>query len=71
MCTAADMPITVIDEPFDGLDQQGVDALTDELLRWRSTKAVILVSHSLPSRLNVDRDVVLTAYQAHHEINPH
>lgn len=61
MCTAAEMPIVIIDEPFNGLDQDGIDALTDELILWQASKIVIVISHSTPARLEFDRSIVFTS----------
>ncbi|UVJ40132.1 ATP-binding cassette domain-containing protein [Arthrobacter sp. CJ23] len=54
MCTVADTPIIAIDEPFNGMDSQGTDALISELHEWASRKIVVLVSHTVPEQLAVD-----------------
>src|SRR4029453_1660750 len=58
MCTAADTPIVAMDEPFNGMDTQGIAALVDELNEWSRSKVVVLISHTLPAGVHVDHSFV-------------
>lgn len=60
MCTAANTPIVAIDEPFNGMDAQGVDALKAELSEWAQERIVILVSHSVPEGLPISHSFLFT-----------
>lgn len=58
MCTVGDTPIVAIDEPFNGMDSQGAEALISELQEWARHKIVVLVSHTLPDGLAVDHSFI-------------
>lgn len=58
MCTVADTPVVAIDEPFNGMDVQGVEALVDELGNWAQHKVVVLISHTVPEELTVRHSFV-------------
>lgn len=53
MCTVADTPVVAIDEPFNGMDVQGINALVSELEEWAQRKIVVLVSHTVPEQLGI------------------
>ncbi len=59
MCTLADTPVMVLDEPFNGMDQQGIDTLVKELRDWAAARIVVLISHAVPEQLNVDHSFTL------------
>ncbi|WP_186313652.1 ATP-binding cassette domain-containing protein [Paenarthrobacter nicotinovorans] len=59
MCTIADTPVTVLDEPFNALDQHGIDILAAELRDWATTRIVMLISHVLPAKLAVRHSFLL------------
>lgn len=58
MCTVADTPVVAIDEPFNGMDVQGIEALVGELSEWAQHKLVVLVSHTLPDQLPISHSFV-------------
>lgn len=58
MCTVADTPVVAIDEPFNGMDAQGIDALISELNEWAESKVVVLVSHTVPEGLAIDHSFI-------------
>lgn len=58
MCTIGDTAIVAIDEPFNGMDAQGIEALVDELNEWAKSKVVVLVSHTVPEQLLVDHSFI-------------
>lgn len=59
MCTLADTPVMALDEPFNGMDQHGIDTLVEELQLWAATRIVVLISHTVPEQLAVDHSFVL------------
>ncbi|MEZ2389917.1 ATP-binding cassette domain-containing protein [bacterium RCC_150] len=63
MCTLGDTPIIAIDEPFNGMDSQGTDALIRELSDWARSKIVILVAHAVPDGLVVNHSFVFQRSQ--------
>jgi ABC-type multidrug transport system ATPase subunit len=58
MCTVADTPIVAIDEPFNGMDAQGIEALISELNEWAESKIVVLISHTVPEGLAIDHSFI-------------
>lgn len=58
MCTVADTPVVAIDEPFNGMDAQGIQALISELNEWAESKVVVLVSHTVPEGLSIDHSFI-------------
>ncbi|MCI0143664.1 ATP-binding cassette domain-containing protein [Arthrobacter bambusae] len=58
MCTVADTPVVAIDEPFNGMDLQGIEALICELGEWAQHKVVVLISHTVPDQLTVSHSFV-------------
>ncbi|MEV8149214.1 ATP-binding cassette domain-containing protein [Arthrobacter sp. NPDC080073] len=58
MCTVADTPVVAIDEPFNGLDVRGIEALIEELGEWAQHKVVVLISHTVPEQLTVRHSFV-------------
>jgi ABC-type multidrug transport system ATPase subunit len=63
MCTVADTPVVAIDEPFNGMDVRGIDALTGELDEWAHHKVVVLISHTVPDRLTINHSFVFKQAQ--------
>lgn len=60
LVTTPGRPLTmVLDEPFEGLDDQGAGVLVDELRAWAAERLVVLVAHDLPSGLEPGRRVEL------------
>lgn len=55
MCTLGDVDLVMLDEPFNGLDAEGIALLTDELADWARTRAVLLVAHRPPAGLNINQ----------------
>ena len=58
MCTVADTPIIAFDEPFNGMDAQGIEALISDLNEWAESKGIVLVSHTVPDRLSIDHSYI-------------
>ncbi|MCH6468727.1 ABC transporter ATP-binding protein [Sinomonas terrae] len=58
-CTALPTPLVILDEPFNGMDDHGVQTLVGELAEWASTRLVILIAHSLPEGLEPRQTVAL------------
>lgn len=59
MCTLADTPVMVLDEPFNGMDRRGIETLVHELQEWAATRIVLLISHTVPASLYVEHSFVL------------
>lgn len=53
MCTLGDVDLVMLDEPFNGLDAEGIRLLSGELADWARTRAVLLVAHRPPAGLNI------------------
>lgn len=58
MCTLNDSPVVILDEPFNGLDDRGAEALIEEVDSWRLDRMVILISHAKPPSLDFDHTFV-------------
>ncbi|MGD9959748.1 ABC transporter ATP-binding protein [Nocardioides sp.] len=59
MCTPGNFRHVWLDEPFQGMDEEGVCALIDEIGHWRRTSLVILIAHDWPEQLVPDLECVL------------
>jgi ABC-type multidrug transport system ATPase subunit len=59
VCTSGDFDVVLLDEPFNGLDDEGAEALCREIGDWSTQKAVLLIAHKLPDTLRPDRTVML------------
>lgn len=60
VCTTGAADVVVLDEPFDGLDDDGVAVLLGEVAAWAARGAVLLVCHAAPPALSWDDEVDLT-----------
>lgn len=54
MCTLGQFDTVILDEPFNGLDDDGRDKLCAELKEWPTTKLVLLISHLPPPSVEPD-----------------
>lgn len=54
MCTLGGFDVAILDEPFNGLDDQGRDRLADEMRDWSERAAVLLIAHAAPAEATVD-----------------
>ncbi len=59
MCTPGHFRHVWLDEPFQGMDQEGVDSLLDEISVWRRSALVMLIAHDWPDLLVPDVELVL------------
>ena len=59
MCSIGEADLLVLDEPFNGLDQDAAETLLTELDQWRRTRAIVLIAHQLPVALTPDATVDL------------
>jgi ABC-type multidrug transport system ATPase subunit len=59
MCTLGVFDVVILDEPFNGLDDESTDALCQELRAWATDKSVLLISHIPPVGLTPERTFML------------
>ncbi|MGI5195681.1 ABC transporter ATP-binding protein [Streptomyces sp. CA-288835] len=59
VCTLGGFDFAVLDEPFNGIDQEGVEKIAEELSGWAADRLVLLISHTAPAALAVTADFVL------------
>ncbi len=55
VCTTGAFTLAILDEPFNGVDQESSDAMCDELSCIAASGTVVLVAHTLPEALTVSR----------------
>jgi ABC-type multidrug transport system ATPase subunit len=55
VCTLGAFDIVLLDEPFNGLDDEGSAVLRDEVSRWAADGSVLLIAHRPPAGLRPDR----------------
>ena len=55
ICTAGLFSLAVLDEPFNGVDQESIDTMCAELNGFAASGTVVLVAHTLPDLLVVSR----------------
>jgi ABC-2 type transport system ATP-binding protein len=69
MALVADPPLLLVDEPFDGVDPEGVDTITELLVDARSRgRAVVLTTHLLDAAGVADEVAV---FRGHTLVGPH
>lgn len=59
VCTLGPFAVALLDEPFNGLDEEARATMCDEIERWSRTRSVVVVAHEVPVGLRVDDEVVL------------
>lgn len=59
MCTLGQFDVVLLDEPFNGLDDDASEVLGAELQSWAQDRAVVLIAHAPPERLPVSRVVTM------------
>ncbi|MDV3220873.1 ATP-binding cassette domain-containing protein [Intrasporangium sp.] len=60
MCTTGDADLYLLDEPFNAIDDGGVEAIVDELTEWAAAgRCVVVICHTLPTRLRFDQVIGL------------
>ena len=63
MALIADPPLLLVDEPFDGVDLEGVEVITELLVEARDHgRAVVLTTHLLDAAVVADRIAVLRGH---------
>ncbi|WP_170133163.1 ATP-binding cassette domain-containing protein [Arthrobacter livingstonensis] len=60
MSTVGAFDLAILDEPFNGLDEDGLREVSDEILSWSDKAAVVLIAHSLPGVLARAAPVFMT-----------
>jgi len=69
MALVADPPLLLVDEPFDGVDPEGVDTITGLLVEARRNgRAVVLTTHLLDAAVVADEVAV---FRGHTLVGPH
>jgi ABC-2 type transport system ATP-binding protein len=69
MALVADPPLLLVDEPFDGVDPEGVDTITELLIEARARgRAVVLTTHLLDAAVVADEVAV---FRGHTLVGPH
>ncbi|WP_171041407.1 ABC transporter ATP-binding protein [Sinomonas susongensis] len=58
-CTSLPTPLTILDEPFNGMDDHGVETLIAELSKWSDEGLVLLIAHTPPRGLEPRQTVLL------------
>ncbi|MEU6708132.1 ABC transporter ATP-binding protein [Streptomyces wuyuanensis] len=59
VCTVGSFSCAVLDEPFNGIDQEGVEQIVEEVSVWGADRLVLLISHTVPSTLAMTDEIVL------------
>lgn len=61
ICTPAPRAVMALDEPFDGLDAEGIVVLRSEIETWSRDSLVVVVAHQPPGGMHFDTVVSLSA----------
>jgi len=64
MCSLGDFDVIVLDEPFNGLDDEGGERLQHELSIWSKSKLTLIVAHTIPMNLPVEREVQMEKWSS-------
>lgn len=54
MCTTGRFSVALLDEPFNGVDQDSTAQMISEMSHWAEEALIVVVSHALPPELPVD-----------------
>jgi energy-coupling factor transport system permease/ATP-binding protein len=69
--TAAETPWLLLDEPSAGLDTMSLSKLKQELVQWKQTRGIILVTHDVDAFLPIaDRVIIIHAGQITGDLTP-
>jgi ABC-type multidrug transport system ATPase subunit len=52
-CTVGNFATLVLDEPFNGLDEESTGVLIAELEEWAESRCIILIAHQPPQQLRI------------------
>lgn len=61
MCTPEPRSVVALDEPFDGLDDAGIQLLLSEIAEWSLAALVLVVAHQPPAELRWGSTIALSA----------
>lgn len=56
-CTVGAFDTLVLDEPFNGLDEDSTHVLITELEEWAAERCIVLIAHQPPAALRIDREL--------------
>jgi ABC-type multidrug transport system ATPase subunit len=56
-CTVGDFQTLVLDEPFNGLDEESSRVLIAELEGWAASRCIVLIAHQPPELLRISRNI--------------
>ncbi|GGI12426.1 hypothetical protein GCM10007377_00900 [Galliscardovia ingluviei] len=62
MCTTGKFNVAFLDEPFNGVDKESVELMSEEICRWSSRSLIFISSHVIPQSLHIDMTLDLTKY---------
>jgi ABC-type multidrug transport system ATPase subunit len=62
ICTLGAASLFVLDEPFDAVDQEGVEQMCLDITRWSTSALVILTSHHLPAQVADARQLLISSF---------
>lgn len=54
VCTAGPASVTILDEPFNGVDQESAATMIEEIQAWATRQLIVLICHDLPDGCRVD-----------------
>jgi ABC-type multidrug transport system ATPase subunit len=60
LSTVGEAELFILDEPFNAVDEAGVEAMVEEVHGWARSAAVLVVCHTVPPALRVDQECDLT-----------
>lgn len=59
LSTVGEAQLYVLDEPFNAVDEAGVQVMVDEIHAWGRSAAVLVICHTVPAPLRLDHDRAL------------
>ena len=69
MALVASPPLLLVDEPFDGVDPEGVDTITELLIEARASGAAVVLTTHLLDAATIADDVAV--FRGHELAGPH
>ncbi len=62
LCTLGSFTLALLDEPFNGLDDEARTLMCEEIAQWSSDRAVVVVAHEPPPQLRVASEIAIKGH---------
>jgi len=67
MCTTGRFSVALLDEPFNGVDQESTKQMIDEMNQWAEESLLVIVCHTVPPNLRIRSTLSIDGQSRHEE----